>query len=65
MFIGPTWPIENGSVMGPLHSVSTYAIKMIKKMQNEDIKSWVPKQDVTDRFNQHVQVIRIREVLVD
>lgn len=56
MFIGPTWPIENGSVMGPLYSVSSYAIKMIKKMQTEDILSWVPKQGITDRFNEHVQV---------
>ncbi|TKA22440.1 putative sterigmatocystin biosynthesis monooxygenase stcW [Salinomyces thailandicus] len=54
-FIGPTWPVENGSVMGPLHTVSDYAVQMIKKMQNENIKSWVPKQDITDQFNDHVQ----------
>lgn len=55
-FIGPTWPVENGSVMGPLHTVSDYAIQIIKKMQNENIKSWAPKQDITDKFNDHVQV---------
>lgn len=54
-FIGPTWPVENGSVMGPLSTVSEYAVQIIKKMQNENIKSWVPKQDVTDEFNQHAQ----------
>ncbi|KAK5124053.1 hypothetical protein LTR85_002250 [Meristemomyces frigidus] len=54
-FIGPTWPVENGSVMGPLHTVSDYAVSVIKKMQNENIKSWVPKQDITDKFNDHVQ----------
>ncbi|CAK3851030.1 sterigmatocystin biosynthesis monooxygenase stcW [Lecanosticta acicola] len=54
-FIGPTWPVENGSVMGPLHSVSEYAIQIIKKMQNENIKSWTPRQDITDDFNSHVQ----------
>ncbi|RMZ31550.1 hypothetical protein D0859_04322 [Hortaea werneckii] len=54
-YIGPTWPVENGSVMGPLHSVSDYAVQMVKKMQNENIKSWVPKQDITDQFNAHVQ----------
>jgi hypothetical protein len=53
--IGPTWPIEHGSVMGPLHAVSDYAVQVIHKMQNEGIKSWVPKQDVTDAFNAHVQ----------
>lgn len=55
-FIGPAWPVENGSVMGPLQSVGDYAVKVIKKMQNENIKSWVPKQDVTDQFNAHLQV---------
>lgn len=54
-FMGPTWPIQNGSVMAPLHSVSEYAVHILKKMQNEDIKSWVPHQEVTDQFNAHVQ----------
>lgn len=75
MYIGPTWPVENGSVMGmllfrnhirsskqltylltgPLHAVVNYTIKIIKKMQRENIKSWVPRQDATDRFNEHAQ----------
>ncbi|KAL2867523.1 flavin-containing monooxygenase [Aspergillus lucknowensis] len=54
-FIGPSWPIQNGSVMAPLHSVSEYAIQLLKKMQNENIRSWVPRQKVTDQFNEHVQ----------
>lgn len=55
MFVGPAWPIENGSVSGPLTQVSRYAIQVIQKMQFENIKSWAPRQDVTDKFNQHVQ----------
>lgn len=35
--------------------MSEYAIQIIKKMQNENIKGWVPKQDVTDLFNEHCQ----------
>ncbi|KAK9426799.1 putative FAD-binding monooxygenase moxY [Seiridium unicorne] len=54
-FMGPTWPIQNGSVMAPLNSVSEYAIQIIKKMQNENLRSWTPRQDVTDSFNEHVQ----------
>jgi hypothetical protein len=54
-FIGPTWPIENGSVMGPLLQVSEYAVQVVKKMQREHIKSWVPRQDITDQFNTHAQ----------
>lgn len=32
--------------MGPLHTVSDYAIQIIKKMQNENLRSWVPRQDI-------------------
>lgn len=56
MFIGPTWPVENGSVAGPLLTVSEYAISMIKKLQYENIKSLAPRQDITDSFNEHAQV---------
>jgi len=35
--------------------VADYAVKLIKKTQNENLRSWVPKQDVTDLFNEHVQ----------
>jgi hydroxyversicolorone monooxygenase len=54
-FIGPTWPVENGSVMGPLSYVGDYAVKIIKKMQNEFIRSITPKQVITDLFNEHAQ----------
>ena len=54
-FIGPTWPVENGSVMGPLGYVAQYAVKIIKKMQSELIRSITPKQDITDLFNEHTQ----------
>ncbi|KAI9880737.1 MAG: hypothetical protein M1830_000626 [Pleopsidium flavum] len=54
-YIGPTWPVENGSVMGPLGTVADYAVQIIKKMQGEDIKSIAPKQDITDLFNEHCQ----------
>jgi hypothetical protein len=42
--------------MGPLQSVSEYAVQWIKKMQNENLRSWAPRQDITDDFNEHVQV---------
>lgn len=40
---------------GPLLTVSEYTIQVIKKMQRDHIKSWVPKQSITDAFNEHVQ----------
>jgi hypothetical protein len=48
-------PVENGSVTGPLSKVAEYTIQIIKKMQGDYIKSWVPKQDITDLFNEHAQ----------
>ena len=55
-FIGPTFPVENGSVMGALLSVADYTLGWIQKMQRDGVKSWAPRQDITDMFNDHVQV---------
>lgn len=42
--------------MGPLQTVGDYTMQVIRKMQKDHIKSWVPRQDITDRFNEHAQV---------
>ncbi|KAH8705823.1 hypothetical protein BGW36DRAFT_18418 [Talaromyces proteolyticus] len=55
LFGGPTWPAMNGSALGPLHAVGDYALQVIKKMQVENLRSFAPRQDITDRFNAHVQ----------
>ncbi|OCK98235.1 flavin-binding monooxygenase [Cenococcum geophilum 1.58] len=47
-------PVENGTVTGPLLLVSEYAVRVIK-MQEDNIKGWVPKQDIVDNFNEHAQ----------
>ncbi|KAM5490130.1 hypothetical protein MaudMau93_002697 [Microsporum audouinii] len=54
-FFGPTWPVHNGSVIGPLLEAGNFAINFIRKIQNEEIHSISPRQDVTDAFNEHVQ----------
>lgn len=53
--MGPSFPIANGSVMGPLQAVGKYVLSMIQKMQREHIHSVVPKPDVTAAFNEHTQ----------
>ncbi len=55
VFQGPTFPVSNGSVMGPLQAVGAYIVQLIQRMQQENIKSFTPKQDVTDAFNHHAQ----------
>ena len=41
--------------MGPLEEVCHFVIKFLQKFQRELIQSFVPKQDVTDEFNEHAQ----------
>ncbi|KAM0330552.1 hypothetical protein ACHAQA_003499 [Verticillium albo-atrum] len=55
MYLGPNCPVENGSIMSLLDGIVGYTIKCIRKMQAENIKYFVPKQDVVDQFNKHTQ----------
>ena len=55
VFQGPTFPVSNGSVMGPLQAVGAYIVQMIQKMQREWIHSYAPRQSVTNAFNYHAQ----------
>ena len=55
MFMGPSWPVHNGSVMGPLIANGDYVVNVINKMQSDQFKSIVPRADITGKFNQHVQ----------
>lgn len=55
VFQGPTFPVSNGSVMGPLQAVGAYIVQVIHKMQTERIHSLNPKQSVADAFNAHAQ----------
>lgn len=55
VFQGPTFPVSNGSVMGPLQAVGAYIVQIIHKMQTERIHSFSPKQNVADAFNAHAQ----------
>ena len=55
VFQGPTFPVSNGSVMGPLQAVGTYIVQIVQKMQQEHVKSFTPNQEVADAFNQHAQ----------
>jgi hypothetical protein len=41
--------------MGALDANGEYGIQCIKKLQNELVKSFVPKKSVTDLLNEHTQ----------
>ncbi|WKT43594.1 Flavin monooxygenase-like [Fusarium oxysporum f. sp. vasinfectum] len=55
MYLGPNCPVENGSITGLLEAIVSYTVKVIKKMQRDNIKYFVPRQDVNDEFNDHAQ----------
>ncbi|EAT77330.1 hypothetical protein SNOG_15397 [Parastagonospora nodorum SN15] len=54
-FFGPTFPVLAGSVTASLTAIADFAIKMINKIQAENLRGLAPKQSVTDQFNTHVQ----------
>lgn len=62
LFGGPTWPVMNGSALGPILAVANYTIQVIQKLQIENIRSLVPRQDITDKFNSHVQTFTKKSV---
>ncbi|KAL3603121.1 hypothetical protein FPOAC2_07438 [Fusarium poae] len=55
IFVGPTWPVANGSISGGVQAVANYAVQIVHKMQKDNIKYWAPKQHVVDQFNDHAQ----------
>ncbi|KAM3069218.1 hypothetical protein ACMFMG_010735 [Clarireedia jacksonii] len=65
LFMGPAWPVHNGSVMGPLVQVGNYIVSCIHKMQREQITSLTPRSDATSQFNEHVQEWLKRTVWTD
>ncbi|GME33237.1 monooxygenase [Neofusicoccum parvum] len=56
-FFGPSWPVFAGSVTASLMAVADLAVKMVRKIQTDDIRSIAPRQDVTDAFNVHTQTV--------
>ncbi|OCK79953.1 flavin-binding monooxygenase-like protein [Lepidopterella palustris CBS 459.81] len=56
-FFGPAWPIFDGSITQSLSAVADLAVQLIRKIQEEDIRSISPRQDVTDAFNDHTQTM--------
>ncbi|RMJ12259.1 hypothetical protein CDV36_008116 [Fusarium kuroshium] len=55
MYLGPNSPVESGSITGELEALVSYTLKVITKMQIDNIRYFVPKQDATDEFNEHTQ----------
>ncbi|KAJ4312206.1 hypothetical protein N0V84_010047 [Fusarium piperis] len=55
MYLGPNCPVESGSITGVMEGIVGYTLKVIRKMQRDNIRYFVPRQDATDEFNEHNQ----------
>jgi cation diffusion facilitator CzcD-associated flavoprotein CzcO len=64
MFMGPSWPVHNGSIMGPLIATGDYVIEAINKIQRDCLKSLSPCASATKAFNDHVQAFAKKTVWV-
>ncbi|EXJ87185.1 hypothetical protein A1O3_04144 [Capronia epimyces CBS 606.96] len=56
-FYGPYSPIGQGSILAMMDVFTHWMLQMIDKMQTEDIKSFVPKQDVIDEYGEHTKLL--------
>lgn len=56
-FYGPYSPIGQGSVLAMMDVFSNWMTEMITKMQLEDIKSVIPKQQVIEDYGEHTKLL--------
>jgi len=53
IFYGPQAPAANGSFLAVLELTGDYFLKAIAKIQREDIKSMMPRQECVEEFTRH------------
>lgn len=53
---GPPSPVQNGTPFGTFQASANYSLEVIRKLQQENIRSIEPKLDVTRQFNVHTQM---------
>ncbi|KAF3000094.1 hypothetical protein E8E13_003022 [Curvularia kusanoi] len=62
---GPPGPLQNGSPLGLFHAMSSYGIKMIQKIQSENIKSLRPTHEALRDFDNYIQSLIPKTVFSD
>ncbi|RFU33062.1 hypothetical protein B7463_g3286, partial [Scytalidium lignicola] len=63
-FIGPNYPITNGSLILAIQAEAIYIYNCITKLQTESIRSMVVTADANREYNEHVQSYLERTVWV-
>ena len=62
---GPSLPVQNGSPMGSFNTVAKYIVRMINKLQTDNIRTIEPKVSVTEAFAAHTQELIATTVFAD
>lgn len=61
-FYGPYGPLGQGSAMPMIELFASYIMKMIRKIQAEDIRSITPKSEIIDQYAAHADLFNKRTV---
>lgn len=55
MLPGPPLPVQNGSTFASFHAMGAFVLRVIEKLQADNIRSFTPKRDVARAFMQHCE----------
>ncbi|KAN0102792.1 FAD/NAD(P)-binding domain containing protein [Hyaloscypha variabilis] len=64
-FIGPNFPISNGSLVLGVQAVSIYIYNCINKLQTENVRSMEVTSEANHDYNEHIQTYLQRTVWVE
>ncbi|KFZ01648.1 hypothetical protein V501_09887, partial [Pseudogymnoascus sp. VKM F-4519 (FW-2642)] len=64
-FIGPNFPISNGSLVLGVQAVSSYIYNCINKLQTENVRSMEVMTEACNDYNEHLQTYLQRTVWVE
>lgn len=53
MINGPFGPYGHGSILPVIEIITRHVEKLVTKFQQEDIKSFMPRQEAVDEFRRH------------
>ncbi|KAH0831570.1 putative sterigmatocystin biosynthesis monooxygenase stcW [Fonsecaea pedrosoi] len=62
MTTGPQGPLGNGTILPAIETACEYFITVMKKMQEEKIRSVEPKRRATDQFHEHMSAFHKKTV---
>ncbi|KAK8251665.1 FAD/NAD(P)-binding domain-containing protein [Phyllosticta capitalensis] len=65
MVMGPNSPSGNGPVLSAIEAQVSYALRMIDRLQTENIRSFVPKDSAVEAFNDYVDTFMEKTVWKD